>query len=249
LALRSAEVALRQSREELNIVMGLWGEQIQWQSDGRLPDIPEQPVSTKDIEGRALEQSLDLADARQRIAATGQQLGLTRWTTLLPELSAGPQAERNDGEWEIGPRLDFPIPLFDQGQARVGRGVAELRRARQEYYGAAVRIRATARALRDRVDGARDRALYYRDILLPLHERIVNETQLQYNAMQLGPFQLLRAREQQIQTAVAYIESLRDYWLARADVEQILSGRLPTSRLVLTKTTSGQSGTLDSEGH
>ena len=249
LALRSAEVALRQSREELNMVMGLWGEQIQWQSDGRLPDIPEQPVPMRDVERLALEQSLDLANARQRIAATGEQLGLTRWTTLLPELSAGPQAERNDGEWEIGPRLDFAIPLFDQGQARVGRGVAELRRARQAYYGAAVRIRATARALRDRVDGARDRALYYRDILLPLHERIVNEAQLQYNAMQLGPFQLLRAREQQIQTAVAYIESLRDYWLARADVEQILNGRLPDSRLGSTRSTSRQSETLDSEGH
>jgi cobalt-zinc-cadmium efflux system outer membrane protein len=249
LALRSAEIAVRQSREELNMVMGLWGEQIQWQSDGRLPDIPEQPVPTKDIERRALEQSLDLANARQRIAATGEQLGLTRWTTLLPELSAGPQAERNDGEWEIGPRLDFPIPLFDQGQARVGRGVAELRRARQEYYGAAVRVRATARALRDRVEGARDRALYYRDILLPLHERIVNEAQLQHNAMQLGPFQLLRAREQQIQTAVDYIESLRDYWLARGDVEQILSGRLPNSRLGSNRSTSGQSETLDSEGH
>lgn len=249
LALRSAEVARRQSREELNMVMGLWGEQIQWQSDGRLPDIPEQPVPMKDVERRALEQSLDLANVRQRIAATSEQLGLTRWTALLPELSAGPQAERNDGEWEIGPRLDFAIPLFDQGQARVGRGVAELRRARQEYYGAAVRIRATARALRDRVDGARDRALYYRDILLPLRERIVNEAQLQYNAMQLGPFQLLRAREQQIQTAVAYIESLRDYWLARADVEQILNGRLPKSRLGSTKSTSGQSETLDSKGH
>ena len=249
LALRAAEIALRQSREELNIAMGLWGEQVQWQSDGRLPDIPEQPVPTRDIERLAVEQSLDLANARQRIAATSEQLGLTRWTTLLPELSSGPQAERNDGEWEIGPRLEFPIPLFDQGQARVGRGVAELRRARQEYYGAAVRIRATARAIRDRVDGARDRALYYRDILLPLHERIANEAQLQYNAMQLGPFQLLRAREQQIQTAVAYVESLRDYWLARADVEQILSGRLPTSRLVSVRSTSGQSGTLDSEGH
>ena len=249
LALRSAEVARRQSREELNMVMGLWGEQIQWQSDGRLPDIPEQPVPMKDVERLALEQSLDLANVRQRIAATGEQLGLTRWTALLPELSAGPQAERNDGEWEIGPRLDFVIPLFDQGQARVGRGVAELRRARQEYYGAAIRIRATARALRDRVDGARDRALYYRDILLPLRERIVNEAQLQYNAMQLGPFQLLRAREQQIQTAVAYIESLRDYWLARADVEQILNGRLPKSRLGSTRSTSGQSETLDSEGH
>jgi outer membrane protein, heavy metal efflux system len=249
LALRSAEIALRQSREELNIVMGLWGEQLQWQSDERLPKIPEQSLPTKDIERRALERSLDLANARQRIAATGEQLRLTRWTTLLPELGAGPQAERNDGEWEIGPRLDFPIPLFDQGQARVGRGVAELRRARQEYYGAAVRIRATARALGDRVEGARDRALYYRDILLPLHERIVNEAQLQYNAMQLGPFQLLRAREEQIQTAVAYIESLRDYWLARGDVEQILSGRLPSSRLVSTRNTSGQSGTIDSADH
>ncbi|HEX7227034.1 MAG TPA: TolC family protein [Candidatus Binatia bacterium] len=249
LAVRSAETALRQSREELNIVMGLWGEQTQWQSDGRLSDIPEQPVPMKDIERQALEQSLDLANARQRIAATSEQLGLTRWTTLLPEFSTGPQAERNDGEWEIGPRLEFWIPLFDQGQARVGRGVAELRRARQEYYGAAVRIRATARALRDRVDGARERALYHHDILLPLQERIVNEAQLQYNAMQLGPFQLLRAREQQIQTAVAYIESLREYWLARADVEQILSGRLPDSRRGSNRTASGQSETMDSEGH
>ena len=141
----------------------------------------------------------------------------------------------------------FPCSIkVRRGSAAVSRNYVEPGKnitARQCVF------RATARALRDRVDGARDRALYYRDILLPLHERIVNEAQLQYNAMQLGPFQLLRAREQQIQTAVAYIESLRDYWLARADVEQILSGRLPNSRLVSTRTTSGQSGTLDSEEH
>ena len=39
-------------------------------------------MPTKDIERLALEQSLDLANARQRIAATGEQLGLTRWTAL-----------------------------------------------------------------------------------------------------------------------------------------------------------------------
>jgi cobalt-zinc-cadmium efflux system outer membrane protein len=79
----------------------------------------------------------------------------------------------------------------------------------------------------ERVQGAQDRALYYRDILLPLRERIVNEVQLQYNAMQLGVFDLVRAREQQIQAAVAYIETLLDYWLARADLDHLLSGRLP----------------------
>ena len=71
--------------------------------------------------------------------------------------------------------------------------------------------------------------MYYRDILLPLRERIVNEGQLYYNAMQIGIFQLLREREQQIETAVAYVDALREYWLARTDLSQIASGRLPAT--------------------
>jgi outer membrane protein, heavy metal efflux system len=69
--------------------------------------------------------------------------------------------------------------------------------------------------------------LYYREILLPLRERIVNEGQLYYNAMQIGVVQLLRDREQQIETGIAYVEVLREYWLARTDLSQIASGRLP----------------------
>jgi cobalt-zinc-cadmium efflux system outer membrane protein len=117
--------------------------------------------------------------------------------------------------------------VFDQGQARVGRAAAELRRAQQQYYALAVQIRSRARAVQDRMEGARDRALYFRDILLPLRERIVNEAQLQYNAMQIGPFQLLNAREQQIETAASYVEALREYWLARADMDLLLAGTLP----------------------
>jgi outer membrane protein, heavy metal efflux system len=64
--------------------------------------------------------------------------------------------------------------------------------------------------------------------LLPLRERIVNETQLQYNAMQRGVIDLLRAREQQMRAAAAYIETLRDYWLALTDLGLLLSGRLPS---------------------
>ena len=227
LSLRSAEIAVRQSREQLNILMGLWGEQTAWQTDPRLPAIPERSIQTENIERVALDRSLDLVHARQRLLAAGEQLGLNRATALISESHIGGLAERNDGAWEAGPVLEFPIPLFDQGQARTGRAVAELRRAQQEYYALAVKIRATARTLRDRAQGARDRALYYRDIMLPLHERIVNETQLQYNAMQLGPIQLLRAREQQIENGAAYVEALREYWLSRAELAQLLSGRLP----------------------
>ncbi|MEE8305581.1 MAG: TolC family protein, partial [Candidatus Tectomicrobia bacterium] len=158
----------------------------------------------------------------------GDQLGLISATALVPESHLGVLAERKEGAWEVGPTLEFPIPLFDQGQARTGRSMVELRRTQQVYYALGVRIRSTVRTVRDRLQGAQDRALYYRDIILPLRARIVNEVQLQYNAMQLGVFEILRAREQQIQAAVAYIETLLDYWLARTDLGQLLSGRLPS---------------------
>lgn len=227
LALRFAEVATRQSREELNMLMGLWGSQTDWQAEERLPEMPREPIPTDDIEQVALQRSVDLLSARQRMITAGEQFGLNRATALIPESHVGAFGERTDGAWEVGPVLQFPIPLFDQGQARTGRAAAELRRAQQEYYALAVRIRAAARSLRERAQGARDRALYYHDIMLPLHERIVNETQLHYNAMQLGPVQLLRAKEQQIETAAAYVEALREYWLAHSALAQLLNGRMP----------------------
>jgi outer membrane protein, heavy metal efflux system len=229
-ALRSAEIASRQSREQLNVLMGTWGADTEWTIDRRLPDIPTEPLDSEDVERVALARSLDLSQARQRILASGQQVGLTRATALMPELDVGPAAEREGEEaWKVGPSITVPIPLFDQGQGRIGRAAAELRRAQQEYYALAVRIRATGRAVQERVVGARDRALYYRDILLPLRERIVNEAQLHYNAMQIGVLQLLRDREQQIETAVAYVEALREYWMARTDLSQVVSGRLPSA--------------------
>ena len=227
LDLRSAEMAERQTREQLNDLMGIWANDTEWQTDRRLPDIPPEPVPLEGLERTALAESIDLSNARQRIVVAGEQLGLDRAASLIPESHSGVLGEKDEGAWKVGPVLEFPVPLFDQGQARIGRAVAELRRAQQEYYAMAVRIRSAARALRDQIQGARDRALYYRDIMLPLQERIVNEAQLHYNAMQIGPVQLLRAREQQIETAVAYVEALRDYWLAWTELEQILSGRLP----------------------
>jgi cobalt-zinc-cadmium efflux system outer membrane protein len=206
-------------------------------------------MRTGDLERVALSRSVDLLHAKQRIVVAGEQVGFNRATALIPELHAGPLGEREEGGWLVGPTFEFPIPIFDQGQARVARAAAELRRAQQEYYALAIRIRSMTRTVGDRMEGARDRALYYRDILLPLQERIVNESQLQYNAMQLGPIQLLRAREQQIETAVAYIEALRDYWLAQGDLGQIMNGRLPKSNGVQRTQSGGQMKMNDREGH
>jgi cobalt-zinc-cadmium efflux system outer membrane protein len=229
--LRTAEVNARQSRERLNELMGLSGAATAWAADPRLPDVPTQPLALDDVERRAVTRSVDLGEARQRIVVAGERLGYGRAVALIPSLEVGASAEKEaDEPWKVGPSIAVPIPLFDQGQARVARGAAELRRAQQAYYALAVRIRATARALLDRMHGAADRAAYYRAIVLPLQERIVDEAQLQYNAMQIGVFALLRDRQQQIETGVAYVHVLRDYWTTRAELLHLLSGGLPARR-------------------
>lgn len=248
--LRSAESDAQQSREQLNTLLGAWGEDTAWEIDGRMPDIPAEPLLVDGVERVALARSLDLSHARQRIIVAGQQLGYSRASALIPDVDLGASAEREGGEgWKVGPAITIPLPLFDQGQARIARAATELRRAQQEYYALGVRIRSTARAVQDRIASARDRALYYRDILLPLRERIVNEGQLHYNAMQIGIFQLLRDREQQIETGVAYVEALRDYWLARADLAQIASGRVPAPNGGRVGGRGGQMKVNEREGH
>jgi len=249
LALAKSEAAAVQTREQLNSLMGIWGEGTGWNIDSRLPEVQAGPLDKENIESEAIERSLDLAGARERIRAAGEQLEFTKWTALLPDFGLGTRGERQEGPWSVGPMLEFPLPFFDQGQARTARAAAELRRAQQEYYALAVRIRAAARAIESQIKAAGDRALYYRDILLPLHERIVNEAQLQYNAMQLGIFELIRAREQQIETASGYVLALRDYWLARSDFEQLLSGRLPRQIPSQTGQRSAQVSSNVAEGH
>ena len=81
------------------------------------------------------------------------------------------------GRGKLVPSLRFPIPLFDQGPSRTGRSGAELRRAEQAYYALGVRIRATVRTVLEQMQAQKTAARYYQDILLPLHERIVSESQ------------------------------------------------------------------------
>jgi len=229
LDLRLAEIAVRESRETLNAFMGLWGEESQaWTTASvHLPEPPREPLDTERLESRAVERSLDLAAAEQLITAAAENVGLDRASALFPEVVIGGKGERDGPEWEPGPTFTLPLPFFDRGQARMARAQAELRQARELRSALAVRIRAVTRSTRDRLAGHRDRALHYRDVQLPVRERVLRETQLQYNAMQLGPLDLFRAKEQQIEAAVRYIDALREYWMAQADLALILAGRLP----------------------
>jgi cobalt-zinc-cadmium efflux system outer membrane protein len=149
---------------------------------------------------------------------------------MLSDLEIGVAAEReDDGQWHVGPSVSLQVPIFDQGQAKKAGAASDLRRVLQNYAATAVEVRSAARAARDRLTLARRQAEFHRDAVLPLNEKLVHQSQLEYNAMQIGVFQLLSAKRGQIDAGAAYIESLRDYWQARAQLDLLLAGRMTTS--------------------
>jgi cobalt-zinc-cadmium efflux system outer membrane protein len=227
LDLAVAETNVLNGRERLNVLMGLWGNNTQWTVTQHLPDLPTDEINMDGIERQAVEHSLDLALARGKVEVAARTLGIKRSFGLLPEAELGVSSEKEaHGPWEVGPSFSLPIPLFDQGQAAVAGARSELERSRQHYYALAVEVRASARQTRINLLAARRRAEYIRLVILPLRQRIVEQTQLQYNGMLVGGFQLLLAKQNEIEAGVQYVEAQRDYWLTLTQVEQVVNGRV-----------------------
>ncbi len=230
LEVASAEADVVSRRERLNMLMGLWGaDASRWTVIDRLPDPPAaEEARAEGLVNLAVERSLALEASRYRVMSLAGRVGLTRGYGLLGggEVEAGVVAEREaeEGAWAVGPAFSLPIPLFDQGQARLAAAAAELRRERAAYFATAVEVRAATRAAYARLQNARGRVTYYQQVILPLRQEIVDGTQLQYNAMQVGAFALLQVRAQQVEAGEQYIQALREYWLARGSLDTMLAG-------------------------
>jgi len=223
-----AEAAVLEDRETLNTLLGLWGGQTAWSIGARLPSLPREDLSGKGLESRAVAQRLDLVVARTQGLSQVAQLRLNRFYGLIPSGSTGVSSERepDDGIWHLGPSIDVPLPIFDQNQALIASTAARLRASEERVAALAVEIRADVRRVRVRLEAARQRAAYYEAVLLPLESDVVEETQRQYNAMQIGPLQLVQAKRDQIDVGRRYIETLGEYWAARTELERAVGGEL-----------------------
>jgi cobalt-zinc-cadmium efflux system outer membrane protein len=223
LARRQARAEVAVARERLNAVMGIVEKTESWRAAPRLPELPQAELPVADLESDALRSSLAAAAAKQRYTAAAKRAGVANVSGWLPELKAGVAAERTES-WGIGPAVKLEVPLFYQGQAEVGVARAHMKREAHLYADATVQVRDLARAARARIEAARSAVQQQKAVVLPLRERVVQQTQLEYNAMQVGVFQLLEAKRQQLSAAEQYLTLRRDYWLARFDVERLKAG-------------------------
>lgn len=225
--LSTSEVQVLEARERLNVLMGLWGLNTDWRLSEETQDIQDLDVDLSCIENHVIAKSLDLKSSRQKMRATALGLGVDNAELIFPELTYGPDSERDPREpWFIGPQFSMGIPIFDIGLAQKASARAELKKQWNEYTALAVEVRSASRVASYRLLNALKQNRYYRDVIIPLEEQITEETHRQLNAMQLGVLDLLLIKQKELDTKMKSISSYRDYWIARTQVEMLLSGRM-----------------------
>ncbi|MEO7403192.1 MAG: TolC family protein [Burkholderiales bacterium] len=231
-----AERSQNSAREQLTRLLGLWGEQIAFKLPERLPDLPKEAADLPDIEERAMAERLDLRAVRTQTEALAKNLGLTKATRFLNVLEFGParvlEGERN-AAYKRGYEISFEIPIFDWGSSRVAKAESIYMQAVDRAAAQAINARSEVRESYRGYRTAFDIALHYRDEVVPIRKRIADENLLRYNGMLIGVFDLLADARSQIASVNSYIESLRDFWLADADLQMARIGK-PTAMLAPT---------------
>jgi cobalt-zinc-cadmium efflux system outer membrane protein len=222
------------ARERVNRLLGLTSSQARaWRFSENLPAMPGKEPSLASLESAAVANRQDLAAEAEIVVALEQGYSLTRKMRYFPAFNVGVDTEREvEGERLTGPTLEVELPLFNQGQGRLMKATAELAKARASHDALELEIRSDVRSALQRVQLARQLHQQLSSVLLPQRQRILAETLLQYNAMQVSTFELLQAKSAEIEAERAVVEALRDYWVARGELEKAAGGSLKPARVV-----------------
>jgi cobalt-zinc-cadmium efflux system outer membrane protein len=226
-----AQAEVVEARVRLARLLAAQPEEDSWRVPEKLPSLPPSDPAAEALALQAADERLDVLAARATEGAFGQALNLARRWRWIPLLEVGVSSERQpEGGWNVGPSLSLELPIFQQGQTNVARLEAALRRSERELEAARLNARSDVREAAARLAGARARAERLRDHSIPTRERLVELTQQEFNYMLVGAFDLLIAKRDELGTYRAYLEAIRDYWVAFSDLEAGAGKRLEVAQ-------------------
>ncbi len=215
-----------QTEEALTRLLGL-NERTAFTLPERLPDLPKSNDALKEVKNDDFAKRLDIVQMRNQTEALASQLGLTKATRFVNVLELGParvlEGKRSD-PYKKGVTLSFELPIFDWGQSNVKRAEATYMQSLQQSANLAVVAASQVRSHYAQYQASYAIAQYYRDEVIPLRKRMLQENLLRYNGMLIGPFDLMADARAQVQSVNSYIAALRDFWLADSNLEIALVG-------------------------
>ncbi len=249
-----ARLAARLAKEELTRLMGLWGSDLDYQIPNNLPALPK-TVSTRDvIEAEALKNRVDLQVAKLELDATAKSYGLTEATRYVTDLEilTGFETEREiedhkknvDTTGQV--ELEFAIPIFDTGKARVRKAEVAYMKAANQLAEKAINVRSESRSAYEAYRSNYEIARHYRNNVVPLRAKVEEESLLTYNGMITNTFELLTDTRDKINSILLSVNAKRDFWLAEANLAPAIYGGgssfVPANTEVASASGSGTAG-------
>lgn len=227
-----ARLEARLAKEELTRLMGLWGSDIDYQIPNRLAQLPKGLIKRDQIEAEALKRRVDLQMAKLDLDGTAKSYKLTEATRYVTDLEilSGFETEREleDGERSADTtgnvELEFVIPIFDSGKARMRKSELAYMRAANLLAEKAVNVRSEARSAYQAYRANYDIARHYRNSVVPLRTKIEEESLLSYNGMITNTFELLTDSREKINSTLLAVNAKRDFWLAEANLAPAIYG-------------------------
>ncbi|HET7437534.1 MAG TPA: TolC family protein [Thermoanaerobaculia bacterium] len=214
------------------------------------PPLPAKEFDQQQLEQLAAQQRLDVALARRELEIAQRQVPIARLAALGEVIADVHYQREPTGEHTVGPGIELPIPIFNNGRAARTRAEARWLGAKALVNALEAESSSRLRAARTVVGEARARVEYYRDVVLPRRARIVELTKLEHNAMLVGVFQLLQARQNLARAESEFIDAQREYWSARTNLDRALQGVADDSSFMpATDQGQGKRATISRGGH
>lgn len=227
LQLNQAQIMSIGLEEKLNRLLGLRKDMCLRFSENLFQEIDYQGFDLCALESIALNERLDLQVARFEIARLSQMLGIKEWWTYT-NLQGGVAGERDtDGTNLIGPGFSAQLPIFNYGQAARLKLLSQLRQARDHINTLEIQILSEVRESHKLLMSYLGIINDYRSRLLPLQSEILVSSEKFYNVMGLGIDRLLENKRQEVMVYQGYLESVKNYLIARVNLDRALGGYLP----------------------
>jgi outer membrane protein TolC len=230
--LAQARLNAARAKEDLTRLMGLWGTEVDYFVPDALPSLPRSVGGISNIEATALANRVDLRIAKLGLEAQARAFDLTDQTRIVSDLEivAGAELEREAHAGGIETvntpqvELEFAIPIFDSGEARMRRAELMYLQAANVLAEKAVDVRSEARGAEATYHASYDIARHYRDVLVPLRTTVEEEGLLSYNGMITNTFELLADVREKLSAELTASNAKRDFYLAQADLTAAIYG-------------------------
>jgi outer membrane protein TolC len=215
------------TREKLLRLMRLPGGEAIFQLAERLPELPQSIENLPDVEQAILQNRIDLRLMRMQADELAHSLGLTKVNRFVNVLDMGPtrvlQGTKSQ-PYERGYEVSLEIPIFDSGGPRVRRAEAIYSRAVDRFAQAAIDARSQIRQAYAAYRTTFDIAKQQRDEVVPARKLVAEQNLLRYNASLISVFDLLADARGRIASVDDYIQSVRDFWMAKSELDTALLG-------------------------